>query len=326
MRPFLFAQILCLHNDQPHQPSGLRPIAASLVVVGLLLFGIGCANMTEKRTISAFQEGIEKVNIETLKGESTARFEQLALRHPECSDSLEQLNLPDGEFEILEIEEVSEQERKVTVGFGKENRRKIQYQLVKDVETKKWKVDDIFLRQRSAGKTIAMPVTEQMDVLLSSREFYEAWQGTDRERALSYCTAELSSELSKLPPHVLAALVKRAVGGAEPIRTYRPEVHISGDRSVIELNRPKGKLVISMVTHDQRWLIKDLAFEARDAADAITSLQKQARISNQTFAFLEAWNKNNKPALEEITSPEFYQAGLAPGTIDRLGIAGNARC
>ena len=65
-------------------------------------------------------------------------------------------------------------------------------------------VDDIFLRQRVNDKTIAMAVTEQMDVLLSAREFYEAWSSNEREQVLAASDPELAKGLSLHSEHINA--------------------------------------------------------------------------------------------------------------------------
>ncbi len=299
------------------------------ILLVMVVVGSGCANFHEKRTVNAFQEGLEAGDIVALREKSTSRFHELALRHPESGESLEQLKIPDGEFEVLHVEDVSETERKVTIGFGEDAKRKIQYHLVRNEESKKWEVDDIYLRQRSGNKSITMPVTDQMDVLLSSREFYEAWMGTDRQRALDQCGNDLSGQLAKLPPHVLSETISGMMGKSNPGGAFRPEVLISGDRAAVKINRPHGKLMLSMEKSGADWTVKDLGLETSEKEDDVPSLLKTSQIMNESLAFLDAWQRNDKQSLKELTNEKFYTAGLAPANLadltlpDSMAINGN---
>ncbi|HCS53112.1 MAG TPA: hypothetical protein DIW81_16215 [Planctomycetaceae bacterium] len=310
MRLFQLASRQMVTVSPGHSRTKSVQVIVSTFMIFALALSCGCANMTEKRTITAFQEGLQAGDVVALREKASDNFEQHALRHPKSNDSLEQLKLPDGEFEILNVEDVTKTDKKVTIGFGEDNRRKIQYRLVKNEVTKKWEVDDIYLRQRSGEKTITMPVTEQMNVLLSSREFYEAWQGSNREQALSYCDDKLAAALAKLPPSVLASQVTRIVGKSDNATKYRPEVHISGDRAFVKLNRPHGKMEVSLIKTNDKWLVNDLGLDSRDSEYNIVSLLKTATIANQAIVFLDAWKANDRATVKEVTDKRFYDAGL----------------
>ncbi|MCG6155787.1 hypothetical protein [Rubinisphaera margarita] len=296
----------------------LSALSYPAILLVMVVVGSGCANFNEKRTINAFQEGLETGDIIALREKSTSRFHELALRHPESNDSLEQLKIPDGKFEVLHVEEVSKTEKKVTLGFGEDAKRKIQYHLVRNEETKKWEVDDIYLRQRSGTKAITMPVTDQMDVLLSSREFFEAWTGTDRQRALDQCGEDLSGQLAKLPPHVLSETISGMMGKSNSGSAFRPEVLISGDRAAVKINRPHGKLLLSMEKSGTDWTVKDLGLETSEKETNITSLLKTSQIMNKSIAFLDAWQRNDKQSLKKLTNEKFFTSGLAPASLSDL--------
>lgn len=275
----------------------------------------GCANFYEKQALTKFHADLDEGKVTAMREQSTDHFSKMALRHEESDEALEQLRIPSGKFKVLDVEDVSKTERKVTLGFGEDNRRKILYRLVKDEETRKWKVDDIFLRQRVNDKTIAMAVTEQMDVLLSAREFYEAWSSNEREQVLAASDPELAKGLSELPPRVLANLVEQMVGKSDRNGSFRPEAHISGDEAVVRLNRSHGTLVMSMEQDPSGWSVKDLALESRKDETSMKSLVRSVAITNQAFRFLSAWDSENKPALKEVTEQRFFDAGLAPANL-----------
>ncbi len=283
-------------------------------VLGLLICS-GCAHVREKRTITAFQQGLEARNLELLRKNTTDHFALKALRHPQSDDALAQLKLPEGEFKILNVEDVSKTEKKVTVGFGKEKKRKIMYRLVTEGKKKRWKVDDIYLRQRKGKKVIVMPITDQMDVLLSAREFFDSWSEGDRQRVLESSSPKLKEVLEKLPPSVLAYNISLIVGKAERTKSFRPEAHISGEKAIVKLNRPHGTIQFSMKQNEAGWQVSDLALIGREKDSRIASLLQRVELINQTMVFLDAWQQNDKAKLKQITHDKFYTAGLAPANL-----------
>src|SRR5690606_16859818 len=122
-------------------------------------------------------------------------------RQAESLDDLKILNLPKGKVSVASIEDVSPSEKKVTVEVG-ETKKQVLYKLTRKPGSRKWLVDDIYLKQRKAGedKTITKSVTETMDLLLTVREFLDSWETGDREDVLSVTTPELQELLAALSP------------------------------------------------------------------------------------------------------------------------------
>ncbi|MCA8983813.1 MAG: hypothetical protein KDA76_08635 [Planctomycetaceae bacterium] len=299
------------------QHVGLLPVLASVVLC------CGCANFYEKKAITAFQTGLEAGDLAALREKSTEQFQHRALRHPQADEALSQLKIPDGKFKITDVEDVSKTEKKVTVAFGEDQKRKILYRLVKDEKTKSWNVDDIYLRQRSGDKVMAMAVTEQMDVLLSAREFHEAWASGDRQQVLAKSDPQLAAELSQLPPAVLANYISRILGHSDNSRSFKPETHISGESAVVRLNRSHGTLVFSMEQGESGgWQVKDLSLESRGEEGGIASLTKTVQLTNRAMHFLEAWQQQDKEALKQITQSRFFKAGLAPANLAEVTLPG----
>jgi len=304
-------------------PGKSRTLAAygriGLLSLSCAMIGVsGCAHFYEKQALTKFHANLDEGEVTALREQATDKFAERALRHPDADEALAQLRIPSGKFKMLDVEDVSKTERKVTLGFGEEHKRKIQYRIVKDEETRKWKIDDIYLRQRVNDKTIAMAVTDQMDVLLSAREFYESWSSNERARVLAASDDALAKELSELPPAVLASVVEQMVGTGEHTRTFRPEAHISGDEAVVRLNRSHGTLVMAMEHGENGWIVKDLGLDARKEETSVKSLVKTVAITNQALNFLAAWDAEDKQRLKEITEQRFFDAGLAPAKLSDL--------
>lgn len=172
---------------------------------------VGCAHVVETRTIELFTKALESGDLDKLKSATSTAFETRALRQEAALEDLKLLRLPTGDLEIDDVEDVSPTVKRVTVMVG-ETKQKLKYQLKLDPQTKKWVVDDIYLKQKKDGVTATKSVTEQMDLLLSVREFLDAWKDGDRDDVLRTVTPDFADSLRPLPPAYLNRLTQQVVG------------------------------------------------------------------------------------------------------------------
>ena len=140
----------------------------------------GCANFYEQQTITGWVSALEKQDLSALKDHSSDEFSQKALRKDVAIDDFNLLRLPKGDVSIAEVKDVSPTVKLVTVEVGKRKRRQ-QYRLTRELKTKKWVVDEVLVRQTREGLKVTKSVTEQMDLLLSLREFLDAWRAGTRQ-------------------------------------------------------------------------------------------------------------------------------------------------
>ena len=142
----------------------MRLVAATrwLCLLGTVCLAGGCANLVETRAIEKFAKGLKDQDLETLRQSSSPTFEQKALRMTAAIDDLKILRIPDGKATIVEVEEVNESRKKVTVeldnGEKKSKDKKsgtpkkeVFYELVKD-QHGQWVVDDVYLKQKKKGR------------------------------------------------------------------------------------------------------------------------------------------------------------------------------
>jgi hypothetical protein len=115
-------------------------------LVGLL----GCGHMLESKAITQFTEALEQKDFEQLRSATSSKFEERALRTTEALDDFKIVNLPKGETTVVEVQDSSETEKLVTVTAGK-LKSKLFYKLVKDGDSDRWVVDDVYVRQRKGG-------------------------------------------------------------------------------------------------------------------------------------------------------------------------------
>ena len=233
------------------------------------------------------------------KSSASSEFDAKALRQAEALDDLEILNLPKGKVSVAGIEDVSPNEKKVTVEVG-EKKKRVLYKITRKPGTKQWLVDDIYLKQRKPGEDeeITKSVTETMDLLLTVREFIESWETGGREEVLAVTTPELSALLADLSPVHLQQLTTQVVGKAQR-GPHRPEARIEENRAIVILSRGSGKLLIELTLNDGTWLVNDVAVDTHDKETQVRSTRRMAFILQATNKFLAAYEQSDLDRLEE---------------------------
>lgn len=287
-------------------------VLCTLAIICLLP---GCANLLETRAVERFAEGVKKQDLERLKASTSEDFEQKSLRMAESLDDLKILRIPDGKTSIVKTEEVSEDRKRVTVevkeGKGKSaNKREVFYELVRN-DKGMWVVDDIFLKQKQKGITAYRSVTEQMDLLLTVREFLSAWEDGTREQVLAVCKPEFRTALDKLPASQLVRLTKLVTHKKSKLSSHKPQAQLDENIAVVRLPRSDGETVISFNLIDDRWLVGDVAIDTKDDSTQIPSAYKQSIAIGRCVDFLAAYETSNKEKLQQICHKRFYDGCLS---------------
>lgn len=280
--------------------------------------GLGCAHFLETQTVAKFAAALEKQDLKSLKSASTDDFRRRALRHDKALEDIDTLNLPDGDVSVTKVHDVKRDgnvvQKDVTVEVGK-RKRKLLYTLQKDPKSGKWLVDDITVRQQHRGATVVKPVTEQMDLLITVREFVEAWDGGRREEILKVVTPKLADELKALPAPALAGLAKDLVGKRDKGRTLKPKAEIDKDNAIVTLPRAKGKLVLGFRKVAGRWRVADASVETAGSDKNVPSLLKKAVVIRTAHEFLTAYGQNDRRQLQAVCTPKFYRESLRYGDL-----------
>lgn len=296
----------------------LRNFVLSL---GICCATLGCSHFVETRAIEHFAKALESGSLDELKATTSAEFEQKALRLEKAIDDLKILRLPTGEVTIVEVEDVSETQKKVTVEVGEtEPKRRLQYLLARDEESGKWAVDDVQMTQTRENLTVAMSVTKQMDLLLSVREFTATWAEGDRNEILESVTPEFGRVLDKLPPRYLARLTHDVIGDEKDAKPKPPSMDEAA--AVVRIPRSGGHIVLAMKLHDGRWKASDVALETRDEAKAIKSLKKTAHALDAAVSFLTAYGAEDLATLEKVSTRKFYADSLAHADLQSVPLPG----
>lgn len=276
-----------------------------LVCFTLLASGVGCAHFIESRAINRFAEHMREKDLPGLKKTTSPAFAEKALRTATALDDIKILKVPDGKVSVVEVEETDDHHRRVTVEVG-ETKKEVFYELVKD-PTGTWVVDDIYLRQKKQGITAYKSLTEQMDLLLTVREFLDAWDGGDRDRVLAVTTPAFRQSLEQLPPAYLARLTARVSGERSAKSDFKPKAQMEESTAVVRLPRTGGETAITLKLVDEHWVVNDVAIDSKDELLRVPSVYKLALSVNACTQFLAAYQRDDKPALQPLCDRDFYE-------------------
>lgn len=296
-----------------------RNARAAGLAVGLMLVSPGCAHFLEERAIARFTKALEGENLDGLKAATSEAFEQKALRRDEAVEDLKVLRLQpaaDGkkkpETEIVKVEDVSDHEKlvTVTVTVGEAKPKKLQYRLTRDDKSRKWVVDDVLVKQNRKDLSAAKSVTEQMDLLLSVREFLAAWENGDREEILAVTSPGSSKLLSELSADQLGMLAKQIVGDKPSKSKIRPEAQLDGNDAVVRLKRSEGEILLTYRLYDGNWKVVDAALDSKNEKKRVASIVKTAGVLRAVDQFLVAYAAGDKPELEKLCTQQLYGQSL----------------
>ncbi len=277
----------------------------------------GCANVVETRTIAQFTKAMESGNLEQLKQATSTDFEARALRQDAALDDLKLLRLPTGDLEIDKVEEISPTVKRVTVLVGT-SKQKLKYQLKLDPQSKKWVVDDIYLKQKRDGVTATKSVTEQMDLLLSVREFLAAWKEGNRDSVLRTATPEFAAVLRPLPPAYLNRLTQQVVGKQKTGNKLQPRAQLDENTAHVRLPIAVGELWLTAKRIEGQWLVDEVEVNSREESEAVPSTRQLAQVTHAATAFLAAYHDGNKTELQTICTPNFFSGSLAPANLSQV--------
>lgn len=274
---------------------------------------------TEQKVLSQFTESLEENNERAFRRAVSTRFENHALRSPEAFKDLEILKLPKGQLEIVESKK-TENGGYETVAKEKDGTTRYQFVLIRDSEKRRWVVDDVMLRQQKKGTRSTKSSVELMDLLLTLREFLGAWQAGGREEILSAVSGELRETLESLPAPWLEQLSTRITSEYETGTARRPEIQMSETDAVGRIPSKNGFLLVKLRNEDKRWVVADIEVRNRRVEHHPGSLLRQARAMGTICGFLDAWDKENVPALEKYSEEKFFNGSLRVGDLSTISL------
>ncbi len=285
--------------------------------LGVSLSHLGCAHVVETRTIELFSKALENGDLAQLKKVTSTSFEERALRQDAAVEDLKVLRLPTGEIEIVEVDQTSPDVKRVTVTVG-ESKQRLKYQLRLDPTTKKWVVDDIYLKRKAEGVTATKSVTEQMDLLLSVREFLDAWKSGSRDDVMSVTTPEFAELLKPLPPTYLNRLTQQVVGKQKLGKRLIPRATLDDKNAYVNVPVGVGEMQLTFKNIEGHWGVDEVAVTSREEKDAVPSARQLAQVTHAATAFLDAYQESDKDLLQEFCTSKFFDGSIAPATLSHV--------
>jgi hypothetical protein len=277
----------------------------------------------EQAAIEKFQEGMVAKNLDELKGVSSPKFTKRALRHTEAGEDLAFLRIPNGETKVTNIEQVNLGKKRVTVEITDEKDRqtKVLYELVRGKDKKEWLVNDVYLRQKKDGVEIAKSVTEQMDLLLSVREFMQNWGTGERDAILASVGPEMRKLLDEMPPAYLARMSNQVSTAFNSSSVFKPIATIEGEYANVKMPMRNGDMNI-VLSNDKKdgWVVQDFSLENKDNKKQVNSFKQMARVINSAGIFLESYEVADLKKLEGITTTQFFNGSLSPSDLTMVSL------
>ncbi len=286
-----------------------------ILVCTVLCLSSGCTKALTQQAVNRFSESLDDKEYNDLKLAVSDRFEQRALRREESVRDIMTLKIPTGKTKIIEIEEVSKNEVRAKVEVGKDkSTREVIYTLTRDPKVQRWVVDDVTLKQDSGRGEVTRSAFEQMDLVMSVRDFVDAWHSNEPEKILSVTSPELRKQLEGLPPAWLTQLASHVAEQTPQQKSLHPEARLKDNKAVVQV----GSVLVEFQLLDGHWFVRDAALE--DQEDTVRSVRKLASALHQSHLFLQAYAAGDKDALSQVATSEFHRSCLVAADLTTVPV------
>jgi hypothetical protein len=274
----------------------------------------GCTHMFESRVVQAFAESVKAHDVARLKTETSADFEEKAVKGDDTFRALSMLDLPEGLPKVVSVKPIKDDEGKTVVAkrvvatIGKE-KRKVVYRLAPDKKTGRWVVDDLFLSREDEQENKS--VATRLSVLLALHESLDAWKAGTREPILAAATTEFRESLSNLTPGQLAQFAKKCTDELADQTRILPDPRIGEETSELRVAKSEGELILKFRRDGQHWKLDDLALESRRSGEDIASGRQVAAAMSAALTFETAYRSADKRTLQRVCERAFFDGCLA---------------
>lgn len=305
----------------------LRPIVLlsllALPAAGCKQFDLGPFAVkevpVERMAVESFNDAVAGHHLDKIRNASSERFGRYALRRDDALEALDQIRLPHGEVFVTKVDDVSSNEKRVSVEIG-EHHLKLLYQLTKPAESETWVVDDIFIKQRHGGVIATRSVTEQMDLLLTVREFMDAARADDREAILASMTGGFRGVMKSVPDKTFDRLAAKMAGKESASKMQKPDAQLDGDQAVVSMHRLSGKLVMTLRIEDGTWKVDNVAVESLEDNYHIPNMRKTVAAMKVGADFLKAYQSVDREELRRLSTSKFFEGSLEHGDFSAFAL------
>ncbi len=287
-----------------------------ILLCTVLCLSSGCTRALTQQAVNRFSKSLENKDYTALKLAVSDNFEQRALRRPESIRDVDFLNISTDKTKIIEVEEISKNEVRAKVEIGKNKAaREVVYTLTRDPKVQRWVVDDVTLKQDTGRGEVTRSAIEQLDLVMSVRDFIDAWKSNEPEKILSVSSPELREQLEHLPTPWLTQLAAHVAEQTPQQKSLRPDARLKDDKAFVQV----GTVTVQFQLIEGHWFVRDAAL--KDDVDTVRSALKLATALRQSQLFLEAYAAGNKDGLAEVATSEFHHGCLVSADLSQVPVA-----
>lgn len=284
-----------------------------ILAILIMAQGSGCAKTLTRQAINRFNESLDQKDYAALKLAVSDRFEGRALRREEAVRDLQFLKIPTGKVKIIGLEEVSKNEVRAKVELKeKQSTREVVYTLQRDPKVQRWVVDDVTLTQDSGRGQVTRSAIEQLDLVMSVRDFIDSWNSGERDRVLAVASPELRSQLEPLPEKWLNQLATHIASQTPQQKSLKPDARLKDNKAVVQV----GSVLVQFELHDDRWYVRDAAL--KDDQQTVRSALNLAKALHQSKLFLDAYAAGDKEGLAQVSTSELHNGCLSTADISQV--------
>lgn len=153
-----------------------------------------------------------------------------------------------------------------------------------------------------------------MDLLLSVREFLDAWKDGDRDDVLRTVTPEFAEALRPLPPAYLNRLTQQVVGKQKTGKRLQPRAQLDENTAHIRLPIAVGELWLTAKRADGHWLVDEVEVNSREEKEAVPSTRQLAQSLTQRRRSLPHITWGTSHACNRSARQSFSAAASHPRT------------
>ncbi|MGQ0633901.1 MAG: hypothetical protein ACT4QC_04775 [Planctomycetaceae bacterium] len=276
----------------------------------------GCSHLTERRVVQAFAESLRQHDLKKLQQQSSDAFEQKAVHGEDTFDTVKLVDIPDGTLHIVKVVKKQDDdsnsvvERRVVARVGnKKTGQKVQFVLKRDGDSRRWVVDEMYLSSDDLKKGRSLGA--RLAVLHGLHDSLEAWQSADRDRILATATPEFGQSLAELAPAQLSQFATKVTTDVAHDTGIRPQDRLGEETAELSVPRIDGELVFSFRRLDDAWKLDELKVKSRKGAADIASVRQMSAAMGAAQRFQGAYRAGDKPALQLVCTPRFFNGSLA---------------
>jgi hypothetical protein len=297
-------------------PSRPFPLGWFLLIPALC-FSAGCTRTLTQQAVNRFTDSLNDKDDTELRLSVSQRFEDRALRRKEAMKDIDVLKIPSGKVKIVEVEEVAKNEvlAKAEVG-SKEAPKHVVYKLTRDPKIQRWVVDDVTLTQETGRGVVSRSAIEQLDLVMSIRDFIDAWKSGEPNQILAVTSPELREQMEPLPPVWLKQIAAQISEQTPQQKALRPEARIKDDSAFVQV----GRVYMEFQLVNDHWFVRDAALKDSNDEDDVRSVRKLATALHQSQEFLKAYTANDKDSLAKLATPEFHNGCLVAADLTQVPI------